>query len=212
MSHRVIDLSCDPRRTHFEYFSAMSNPYVGGTVEVDVTDLYRLAKQRGCSFFLCCLYVAVNAANSVPQMRRRIVDGQVWEFDNCPSSHTVDLPDGTYTYCPIDCSGSFDAFLSRAEAAVATAKQAKGIDTGVDETAMYFISCVPWMHFTALVQPTPTPADSNPRITFGRMVEQNGRRVMPMAVLVNHALLDGRHVGQFYAAFDRVRDALCRDL
>ena len=204
MTRRVIDLSRDPRRTHLEYFNSMPNPYVGVTVNVDVTALYELSRRKGCSFFLTCLYAAVNAANRVPELRRRIVDGQVVEYDVCPSSHTVSLPDGTYTYCTVDCSGPFDDFLPRAEAAVRAAEQHSGIDTDADEAELYFVSCLPWLRFTSLVQPTPTPADSNPRLTFGQMYEENGRRWMPLAVLVNHALMDGRHIGRYYENFARV--------
>ena len=208
MSCREIDMTRDPRRTHFAYFSAMPNPYVGVTVEVDVTACWALSRRRGCSFFLCCLYAAVQAANRVPQLRQRIVDGRVVEFDACRSSHTVSLPDGTYTYCTVDCGGPFDAFLPRAQAAVAAAQQCSGIDTGADETELYFVSCLPWLRFTSLVQPTPTPADSNPRLTFGQMFQRDGRRYMPLAVLVNHALADGAHIAQFYDAFA----AVCREL
>ena len=45
---------------------------------------------------------AVRAANGVPELRRRIRGDQVVEYDRCPSSHTVALPDGTYCYCRLE--------------------------------------------------------------------------------------------------------------
>lgn len=35
---RKLDMVNYPRRSHFDYFRSMTNPYMGLTVEVDVTD------------------------------------------------------------------------------------------------------------------------------------------------------------------------------
>ena len=66
-----IDMSTYARRAHFEYFLSMAYPYVGGTVEVDVTPLYERAKAHGESFFLHMLYATGRAANDVPELRQR---------------------------------------------------------------------------------------------------------------------------------------------
>ena len=62
---------------------------------------------------------------------------------------------------------------------------------------------VPWMSFTSVIQPTPSPADSNPRINWGRYFRQDGKVLLPLAVLCNHALVDGLHISRFYSALDR---------
>jgi len=94
----------DPRREHFAYFSAMADPYVGVTVEVDITRFLASCREKGRPFFLSFLYCAGRAANAVPQLRRRILEGQVVEFDHCDTSHTVLREDGTYSYCRLDCT------------------------------------------------------------------------------------------------------------
>ena len=99
MGCRIVEMSQDPRKEQFAYFRSLANPYVGVTVELDVTELAAWSGQTGTSFFLAVLYAAVRAANSVPELRRRIRGEQVVEYDCCPSSHTVALPDGTYCYC-----------------------------------------------------------------------------------------------------------------
>ena len=73
---------------------------------------------------------------------------------------------------------------------------------------MIFISTVPWITFTSLVQPVPMPAESNPRITWGRHFVQEGRTLMPVAVLCHHALVDGAHIGQFYKALEKSMENL----
>ena len=38
--YTLLDINTYPRREHFAYFSDMSNPYAGVTVETDITELY----------------------------------------------------------------------------------------------------------------------------------------------------------------------------
>ena len=201
MNWRTVDMSRESRRDQFAYFQTLSNPYVGVTVQVDVTELAVWCRERGTSFFLAVLYAAVRAANGVPELRRRIRGDQVVEYDRCPSSHTVALPDGTYCYCSLEVDRPFREFLPYAAAEQERVKAAPTLEDGED--------CVPWLSYTALTQPTPTPADSNPRITWGRWHRQEGRTLLPMTLLANHALVDGIHIARFYENLDRELAALC---
>ena len=87
-----------------------------------------------------------------------------------------------------------DAALRQEEA-----KRMHTIDEEEDEVYdKFFISTLPWISYTAIVQPVPVPADSNPRITWGRYFEQGGRILLPVSVLCHHALVDGVHLARFY--------------
>jgi hypothetical protein len=131
------------------------------------------------------------------------------EYDRCPSSHTVALPDGTYCYCSLEVDRPFREFLPYAAAEQERVKAAPTLEDGEDGESLFFVSCVPWLSYTALTQPTPTPADSNPRITWGRWHRQEGRTLLPMTLLANHALVDGIHIARFYENLDRELAALC---
>ena len=203
MDCRVIQMEQDPRKAHFEYFHAMANPYVGLTVNVDVTTLLELVKETHSSFFLTFLYAASRAANSVPELRRRIRGEQMVEYDWCPSSHTVALADGSYCYCGLRADMPLADFLPYGKAAQERAKEAPSLNEGTDSESLFFISCVPWVSYTAMVQPTPIPADSNPRITWGKYFRQGERTLLPVTLLAHHALVDGIHIARFYEALDR---------
>ena len=71
------------------------------------------------------------------------------------------------------------------------------------EKVCFFVSCVPWISYTSMVQPVPVPADSNPRITWGKYFQQGEQTVMPVTLLAHHALVDGIHIARFYEALDR---------
>lgn len=197
---KKLDMETYPRRAHFDYFKSLANPYVGVTANVDITDFLAKTKRDGQPFFLTFLWHAAKSANAVSEFRLRILDGAIVEFDNCPTSHTVAKPDGTYAYCTLDCKKPLDEFIPYAKEKQLACASCGNIDEDAAEAlGCLFISTMPWLSYTALVQPTPTPADSNPRITWGGYFEQNGRMLMPVSVLCNHALVDGVHISKFYS-------------
>ena len=203
MQPEVLDLANDPRRAHFDYFRTMANPYLSVTVECDITALREITRREKLPFFLSYLYCAVNAANEIPELRRRIRGAQAVEYLRCDSSHTVALPDGSYCYCRLDCAKPFAEFLPYACSEIARVKAAPDIDDGEDSESLFFVSTLPWLRFTGLSLPTPSLADSNPRITFGKCVEQGGRACLPVNLTVHHALADGLHVARFFERFEQ---------
>ena len=70
-------------------------------------------------------------------------------------------------------------------------------------------SSLPWVRFTSVSHPIHMhPADSVPRITWGKCASENGAVRMPMSVQVHHGLADGVHVGQFYTFFQEWADTM----
>lgn len=193
---RQIDLSNDPRRAQFDYFRNFRDPYVSVTVPVDITRL----RECGTPLFLSYLWRAIRAANAVPELRRRIDGERVVEYDRCLSSHTVALPNGSYCYCTLDCEKPFDEFLPYAQAETERAKRTASLTDGADAAQLFFVTALPWLPFSSLSLPVPEPPDSNVRISFGGITEQNGRSLLPVNLTAHHALADGIHLSRFFAA------------
>lgn len=203
MAYRWIDMERFPRREHFEYFSSLAYPYVGTTANVDITEVLQKIKREKLPFFLTVCYCAARAANSVPELRQRIREGRIVEYDWCRVSHTVALEDGTFCYCTLENEPDFYAYLDAGRKAQEAAKRQASIAEDPEEALeKFFVSSLPWLSYTALVQPVPSPADSNPRITFGKYFSQGEGVLLPVSLLCNHALVDGRHIAAFYQAMD----------
>lgn len=204
MHYREIDMAGYARKDHFEYFRMLAYPYVGLTVQVDITDCLGRIKSQGLPFFLTVCYCVSQAANSVPEFRQRIQGGKIIEFDRCPVSHTLALEDGTFCYCTLEEGLPFAEYLSKGKRAQETARAKKSIAEESEEAlAKFFVSTLPWISYTSLIQPVPMPADSNPRITWGKYFAQEGRTLLPVSVLCHHALVDGAHIAAFYRGLDR---------
>jgi chloramphenicol O-acetyltransferase type A len=207
-----IDMTTYPRRDHFAHFCAMAYPYAGVTVEADVTDLLVLCREKGCSFYLMVLHAAALAADEVPEFRRRIDHGGIVEYEACPTSHTELKPDGTYAYCTLHHHIPLADYIVKAEAARTAVRECGSIEEEDDVQSMYFISTLPWLHYTQLIQPVACGEESNPRITWGKyQPDDKGRMMMPLSVLVHHGLADGVHIARFYEEFDKQVKNICKE-
>ena len=207
MAWKKVDMEADPRSGQFAYFRAMVNPWAGVTVSVDITDFHKALNGR--PFFLSFLYAAVRAANDVPELRRRLRDGEVIEYDRCQPSYTAMRPNGVYVYCLVD-SGTlpYEAFIREGKRKQQEALERKELKETGDSLNHFFVSSLPWLSFTGLSLPLPQPADSNPRITWGKYFAQGDRYLLPLSVLCHHGLVDGLHISRFYDTLDMVLSSL----
>lgn len=111
MNYQYIDMNHYKRKSHFEYFNSFSYPYVGVTVNVDITKMFSTIKRAKLPFFLSFCYCIARSANSIPEFRQRILEDKIIEYENCKTSHTVSLDNGTYCYCTLDSNMQFEDYL-----------------------------------------------------------------------------------------------------
>lgn len=199
MSYKRIDLEHYPRRQHLEYFSSLPYPYVGVTNNVDVTEFLQFCRDKKFSFYLMFMHAAALAADAVPELRQRIHDGNVIEYSECPTSHTELLDDGTYCYCTLKHHMDPAKYMIYAEKTRKKCRLNGSISESEDSESFYFISCLPWIHYTSLIQPVAGGEESNPRITWGKFQKDyTGKELLPVTVLAHHGLVDGIHIARFY--------------
>ena len=200
---KVLDMNTYKRKDHFEYFRSLAYPYVGVTVDVDITSFFKTIKEKKYPFFLSFLWCVNQACNEIPQFRQRIVNDSIVEYEYCHTSHTVSKEDETYAYCTLDARMSLDEFIQRSLPIHNQAKEEGNIEESAEEAqSLIFISTLPWISYSSLIQPVPIPADSNPRVTWGKYKEENGKVLIPVSTLCHHALVDGKHLADFYQALE----------
>ena len=199
MAFIKIDLDQYARRQHYEYFSSLQYPYVGITNNVDVSKLVQFCKTKNYSFYLTFLHIAVLAADSIKELRHRIHDGGIIEYSECPTSHIELLDNHTYCYCTLHHHMTMEEYIPYAVEARNQYRQNGSIEEDDDSDSMYFISTLPWIHYTAMIQPVAGGEESNPRITWGKFQEDyRGMKQLPVTLLAHHALVDGIHIAMFY--------------
>ena len=203
MNYRKIDMESFPRREHFEHFMAYANPYAAVTVEIDITGALARIKAEKRPFYITMLYFFTKAANAVPQMRQRVLDGEIIEYDRCESSYTCDKGDGTYCNVPTYFDEDLDVYTQNAKLAQKKAIENPSIADGEDPLGRYFTTSTPWFTPLHVQHPTPIPADTNPRFLVGKYHQAGGRILMPINIVVNHALCDGFHIAQVISGMEQ---------
>lgn len=196
MKHR-IDINTWVRKEHYQFFRTFESPYYGVTVHVDCTAAYKFSKEAGSSFFLYYLYQALAAAQQVEAFHLRIEEDEVFFYDRVDGGSTVPRENGTFGFAQYRYRDSFEEFLPDASAQMERVRNSTTLERS---SANNIIRCssLPWIDFTSLSHAWSfTLKDSCPRVSFGKMTQKEGRRTMPVAVHVHHALVDGLHVGQY---------------
>ena len=206
----LLDISRWPRRAAFEHFRHLAHPFFSLCAEVEVGALAaRLQRQRGATLFLAYHHAALRAANAVVPFRYRLAGEGVRVHERVDGSTTVLREDQSIGFAPLDYVPDFADFVARAQPALAAARRPApdlGAEAAPGGQALIHMTTIPWLAFTSFSHAR-AAGDSVPKLAFGRITERaDGRRVMPVAVEVHHALMDGLHVGQFYAALQAALD------
>lgn len=199
---KKMDISNWARKDQFFFFKQFEEPFFGVCVNIDCSKAYSAAKESGVSFFLYYLYQSLKAANSIEPFKYRVNDEEVMVYDTVHASPTINRPDGTFGFSYIDYYPDFSKFEALAKKEIERVQNSKGLVPAISGENVIHYSSIPWINFTALSHARSFSfKDSCPKISFGRMMEENGKRTMPVSVHVHHALMDGFHVGQFIDTF-----------
>jgi chloramphenicol O-acetyltransferase len=69
-------------------------------------------------------------------------------------------------------------------------------------TDVVHVTTLPWVHFRSISHArSHRTGGSVPKIALGRYLEREAQTLMPVSLEVNHALVDGLHVGRFFEHF-----------
>ena len=175
---RHINLETWPRREHFKVFSSWDYPHFSMCANVDLTTFYPVVKQRGISFNVAIVH---------------------------PSA-TILTDEDLFSFCTFDYIENFSEFAARAAERIAYVKEDPTLKDEPGQDDLLFMTAIPWVSFTSFMHPLHLhPVDSVPRFAWGKFFEDGKFLKMPLSVQGHHALMDGIHVGRFYA---KVQDYL----
>jgi chloramphenicol O-acetyltransferase type A len=193
-----LDLDTWNRKEHFLFFKQMDEPFYGITTTVDCTKGYAKAKAIGLSFFSYYLHKTLSAVNAIENFRYRIMGDEVYLFDVIDASATVMREDKTFGFSYMPFTEDIQDFAQTVQAEINRIETTTGIFTGEYPENLIHFSALPWINFTSLSHARSyTWPDSCPKISFGKLIDEDGKKTMPLSVHVHHGLVDGYHVGLF---------------
>ena len=203
-----IDISNWNRKEHFEFFSAFDEPFFGITTPIDCTIAMKKAKEIQIPFFVYYLHKTLEAINKVENFRLRIENKRVYLYDEIDASATIMREDKTFGFSFMKFHEDICEFNKIAQKEIARMQSITGIFTREYPENIIHFSAVPWINFTGLTHSRNFKIeDSCPKISFGKVVEENGKKTMSLAVLAHHGLVDGYHMGLLVEEFQNLMNS-----
>lgn len=182
------------------------------SARVNVERLWKYCKENDKSFFVMSMGCILNAVNSVPQLKRRIIDGKAIEYDYLEGVSPI-MDDGNEVYkeMRVKTPQEFDDILAWHDY---VKKLSSDILSGKkdgffiemenrDLTNIVNLSCIPWVDFDMITNCVVYGNAIQPLITWGKV---NKDYEMSVSITVSHIFVNGRELAQFYENAQREFD------
>jgi chloramphenicol O-acetyltransferase type A len=198
-----------PRKTTYEFFKDYEDPFFNLTAHLDVTSAYRFCKKEGLSFSLVALYYSLVAANKIREFRIRLYEGRLVEFDRIHATQTILNDDETFSFAYFEMKDDVFEFDRSGKEALTKYKGLKTFDVEAHRADLIYYSVIPWVFFTSFKHASrDDKRQTIPRIVFGKLTDDRGRKLIPLSVEANHTIMDGYHVGKFFGSFQDTLNSL----
>lgn len=207
--YKEIDVSTWARRSTFEFFKDFEDPFFNITANLDVTGLRRFCRENELSYALSALFYSQLTVNSIRELRLRLLEGKIVEFESVESTQTILNEDETFSFCYFETKPTVQEFVTAGRAAIEKYKALKTFDVETERLDLIYHSSIPWVSFTSFKHASRlNNQQSVPRIVFGKVFADGESEKMPVSIEVNHSLVDGVHVGKYFTEFQQLVDAL----
>jgi chloramphenicol O-acetyltransferase type A len=198
MSFRKLDIENWKRKDIYHFFKTYDNPYYNICSKLEVENLYQFCKKENLSFNLALLHSTLLVINDLQEFKLRIEGDEVIEYATINCGSTVLSEDETFSFCYFNFCESMSEFIENSRKVIDLHLQKKQFDPRDNVQNLIYFSVLPWINFTSITHAKRfNSGESIPLITFGKLHQTNQVRQIPISVEVNHALVDGIHVGKF---------------
>lgn len=147
------------------------------------------------------IHASTYVANEIVNFRYRIRDDKVVLHDKLNPSFT-DLnggEDDLFKLVTVDMKDNILEFVNYAKEKSQSQNDYFPLEEVVGKDNFVYITCIPWVSFTHISHTFSfNKNDSVPRISWGKYFSENNNVLLPFSVQVNHALVDGVHVGEYF--------------
>ena len=194
MAIKLIDLKTWERREFYEHFINEVVCTYSAVVNIDITNL------NGQKLYPAMIWLLTKTVNDMPEFRTVLTPDGPGIYDDIHPMYTVFNKEnknfsGIWSYFSED----YEEFLKSYEAdAGEYSKSTRYTPKDGTPANSFNISMVPWLEFTSLnINVFDEGKFLLPIFTMGKFFERDGKRLLPLAIQVHHAVCDGYHMGAF---------------
>lgn len=208
----IIDIETWERKDNFNFFKNFLNPTTTVTSEVECGIARRKAKDKKQSYFLHYLYAILRATNEIKEFRYRIEKDEIVLYDKVNVLTPVKLNKwGKFYTVLIPYHDNFEIFYTEAQKIIKSIPEdgnPYAVENESEEGGQHnviLVSATPNLYFTSIshTQKHQNGADF-PLINVGKVVEKEGRKIMPIAISIHHGFVDGFHIAEFFSKIENI--------
>ena len=187
----------------FPFMNFLSARYAM-SARVNVEKMWNWCHENDRSFFIMSLGCLMNAVNSVPELKRRIIDGKAVEYDYLDGvSPIMDEGNEIYKEMRVKTPQEFDDILTwhdyvRELSSDILSGKKEGFFIEMEKrdlTNIANFSCIPWVDFDMITNCVVDGNAIQPLITWGKV---NKDFEMSVSITVSHIFVNGRELAHFY--------------
>lgn len=193
---REIDLETWKRKDIFNLYYQFDIPQISLCTPIEVTNVYKLAKEKGLSFYFCLCHVFYTALLKIEEYMIRSINGKIvvedGEYVNIcamkPEAEIFQIVTGRY-YSDIEkfCQETKKKLQNQTSFI-------EPLPSGARKSQVIaYMSCTPWFEFTHITHPQDVQRNSFvPHVSFDKIkINEKGERFVNVSLQVNHAAIDG---------------------
>ena len=194
MALQLIDMDTWERREFYEHFIGKVVCTYSAVVNMDITNL----KEQ--KLYPAMIWLLTKTVNDMPEFRTSLTPEGLGIYDDMHPMYTVFNKEnknfsGIWSYF----SSDYGEFLKNYEAdAEVYSKSTRYAPKDGTPANSFNISMVPWLEFTGFnINVFDEGKFLLPIFTMGKFFQRDGKRLLPLAIQVHHAVCDGYHIGLF---------------
>ena len=195
MSFHPVDLETWERREFYTHFINEVVCTYSATVNLDITNL------KNAPLYPTLIWLLTNTVNQMPEFRTALTEEGVGIYDEMNPAYTIfNKEKKTFSAIWTEFNADYQSFLTAYQSDVAAYSASVNYLPKPGRPANCFdISVTPWFTFTSFnLNIFGDGKHLLPIFTLGKYFDENGKRQIPLAIQVHHAVCDGYHVGLFF--------------
>ena len=202
-------------------FDLKGNPFIDFessrytmSARINVEKLWKFTKENDYSFFILSLGCLINGVNSVPNLKKRINDDNVIEYDYLDGVSPIMNEDSqTYSEMRVDIPQKFEDIFKwhdyvRSLSDEILSGNTEGFSLELlkrDYTNIANFSCIPWVDFDSITSCEVSGRQIQPLITWGKV---NDNYEMSVSITVNHIFVHGKDLAYFFKNSQKEFDSI----
>ena len=203
MNYKVIDIDSFYKKGMYDRFTKECKASTSITAKIDVTKLYEVSKKSNTKFYINFIYILSKVLNSRDDYKMNYL----WESDELICYDKINpiqyaFNEETETCTPVYSTyyEDYNKFYNEALNDLEEGKKLKGPKfESKDHPNWFDASFIPWVSYDSLTLELPDGyLYLLPIINWGKYKEEDGKKMMPVTVRMNHATADGYIVSKVF--------------